>query len=411
MAPKPPNFNPFAALGLDPTTATQDSLRNAYFQSLRHRHETTTIRLPATAGFFPLWREVIEAYEYLKGLTFYGFRNTCTEWARKHRVRFNPLLPVGDPGVFVNTTATATPSRPPLTTPSNNGSVPRSNFSTSSSSSYRPSGRGGYSSGGSSYQPRATRQNPQLKKADTRARNSNRPSGSGAGAGTPGSQEDPFVLSSSDDESDGPTTPTPKGPTTPTPKSRSRLYNFSSGGGHTTTNSRQSRPYSFSGAGGTSSANAASGGSGGPASGGTTSASGAHRASLRSRRGGRSTSLGPRGGRSTLSGSGGRRSSGDSTRFTPIANPVTNDRITVGTWANATAANANTVVAGFDTRGRVFYRITNRDLNGNPVPRGPTATTTRFEDINFRAPYRNMDASEVRLAVDRHLRMNAFQRP
>jgi len=104
------------------------------------------------------------------------------------------------------------------------------------------------------------------------------------------------------------------------------------------------------------------------------------------------------------------RSGGGATRNAAIANPNTNERITVGEWRNATGATANAVVAGFDARGRIFYRITNADLQGNPVA-APTATATRFEDINFRAPYQGMTAGGVRVAVDAHLRMNPFQRP
>jgi hypothetical protein len=97
-------------------------------------------------------------------------------------------------------------------------------------------------------------------------------------------------------------------------------------------------------------------------------------------------------------------------RNSSILNPVTNDRIIVGEWANATAATPNAVVAGFDTRGRIFYRVINEDINGNTVA-APTATATRFEDINFRAAYQNMTAGQVRTAIDQHLRLAPFLRP
>jgi hypothetical protein len=58
----------------------------------------------------------------------------------------------------------------------------------------------------------------------------------------------------------------------------------------------------------------------------------------------------------------------------------------------------------------MFYRITTLGLLGGDVP-APTATATRFEDINFRAPYQNMDASQVRVAIDAHLRMPVLSRP
>ena len=69
-----------------------------------------------------------------------------------------------------------------------------------------------------------------------------------------------------------------------------------------------------------------------------------------------------------------------------IPNPITNERITIGTWANATGVTPNAVVAGFDACGRMFYYIVNIDLQGNPVT-APTATVTRFKDINFCALY------------------------
>jgi hypothetical protein len=71
---------------------------------------------------------------------------------------------------------------------------------------------------------------------------------------------------------------------------------------------------------------------------------------------------------------------------------------------------ANAVIAGFDARGRIFYRVTNEDINGNAVA-APTATATRFEHINFRAAYQNMTVAQVRAAVDQHLRLNPSERP
>jgi hypothetical protein len=104
------------------------------------------------------------------------------------------------------------------------------------------------------------------------------------------------------------------------------------------------------------------------------------------------------------------RSGGSSSRHTPIPNPVTDERIAVGTWAHSASASPNAVIAGFDQHGRIFYRITNLDLYGASVG-AATSTAVRFEDINFRAPYQGMDAATVRLAVDRHLRMPSYARP
>jgi hypothetical protein len=144
------------------------------------------------------------------------------------------------------------------------------------------------------------------------------------------------------------------------------------------------------------------------------------------------TAVGPRG-PATASGHVGRTSSGlvnatptarsrpaprathrsggnNSSRNTAIANPITNERIVVGEWALAAGATANAVVAGFDVRGRLFYRIISEDVTGAAVA-APTATATRFEDIRFRAAYQNMTADQVRTAIDQHLRLHAFARP
>jgi hypothetical protein len=106
------------------------------------------------------------------------------------------------------------------------------------------------------------------------------------------------------------------------------------------------------------------------------------------------------------------RSGGSSMRMTAIANPITNERIIVGDWnpPNATAGPRNAVVAGFDARGRIFYRITNAD-RWRAVVAAPTATAVRFEHIDFRYPYAGLDAAAVRLLVDRHLRMPSGSRP
>lgn len=102
----PTDFNPFAALGLDPRTATHEQLRLAYRAAMRHRHEGTILRHPATAKNFPQQVQVQQAFDYLDAGQIASAR--C-QWAPLHRAVFHPSLPVGDPNVF-------TVSKPPATT-------------------------------------------------------------------------------------------------------------------------------------------------------------------------------------------------------------------------------------------------------------------------------------------------------
>jgi hypothetical protein len=104
----PTSFNPFAALGLQPNTATVGMLRAAYRSAMRHRHESIILRYPATTLNFPSQSEVQQAYDYLSAPSQLG--RARSEWAANHRDVFFPQLQVGDPGVFgpaAATTATA----------------------------------------------------------------------------------------------------------------------------------------------------------------------------------------------------------------------------------------------------------------------------------------------------------------
>jgi len=310
-----PGFNPFAALGLDPATATATDIRPAYIRSLRHRHENAAARFPATATHFPLQVEVQHAYEYLSSSPA-RIAIATTHWGYRHQAVFFPQHPVGDERVFRPAAAAAA-------TP-----VPAT--------------------------PAAAPRNPATPTATATATGAS--SGSGSGSGTRGVERDPVIISDDDDD-EAPAT------ATATPSPETRVARTSAAVTHP-----RARP---------DSANAQMG-------------------HYRPR---------PRMARTAA-----HRSGGSSHRNAAIANPVLGERITVGTWVNAPGAAANAVVAGFDRSGRLFYRITNEDLHGNPVA-AATATATRFENINLRGPYQNMTADQVRIAIDQHLRLHPFARP
>lgn len=107
----------------------------------------------------------------------------------------------------------------------------------------------------------------------------------------------------------------------------------------------------------------------------------------------------------------GNRSTSRTRRATAIANPVTNERIIVGTWIDANGnATTNAVAAGFDAYGRFQYRIIAQDLNGRYIA-APTATATNFNRITLRPAYARMDHNTLRLVCDQHLRLPRNQRP
>jgi hypothetical protein len=346
-------FNPFAALGLDPGTATAADLRPAFLRAIRHRHEGTIARFPATAGLFPSQVQVNAAHDYLRAPgSLAAARN---RWRYTHRAVFFPRLGLGDVGVFAASAAapaaaaaaaaaTPGPRRPAAAAAAAAAATATPN--TGSSFRPSPSSSGGFFSGGSS--------GP--------CRNATNFANFADFAGS--SSNNPFTFSSSSSDDD-----TANASPTPT--------------------NRRTRPSAANAAAATAAtASGAAVSSAGGAAVSSASGAGARRAPARSS----------------------NRSGGSSMRNSSILNPVTNDRIIVGEWANATAATPNAVVAGFDTRGRIFYRVINKDINSNTVA-APTATATRFEDINFRAAYQNMTAGQVRTAIDQHLRLAPFLRP
>jgi hypothetical protein len=337
------DFDPFAALGLHPATATVVDLRPAYLRSMRHRHEAAIARFPATATHFPSQVQVQQAYDYLSaGGTIATARN---RWSDSHVAVFFPRLAPGDPAAFA-------PAAGPATAAAAAGPAAAAAAGPSTATPNRPTAAAAAAAAtpatGSSYHPSSGASSSGPRKARRTAA-----TGSGSSPAT-GTADNPLSLSSSDDDaSNG------RGSPTPAPMNL------------------RSRP---------AAAAAAATGSGPAAVG---------RPAPRRRAPARTAN----------------RSGGSSSRNSSVPNPVLGERITVGTWANATAAaTPNAVVAGFDARGRIFYRIINEDANGNAVA-APTATATRFEDINFRAPYQNMTADQVRTAIDQHLRLNPFLRP
>ncbi len=352
------DFNPFAALGLHPATATSANLRPNFLQAMRHRHEGTIARFPATANFFPSQVEVQQAYDYLSAPNCLAI--AASNWVKEHHAVFFPHEDLGSTEAFLATatrfSATTgagpcTPNRPTSRAPgpsTGHATGPSTGRATGSStgpttgSSFHPS-PGGFSSG-----PRKSRRTTAT--------------GAGSSPATGATADNPLTLSSiSSDDETGPNLG--NGSPTPAP---------------ITLRSRPSAPTA----------------TGGPPPGTVGRPAGRARARAGARAAARTAN----------------RSSGSSVRNASITNPITNDRIIVGEWAHATAATPNAVVAGFDIRGRLFYRITNEDLNGGTVP-APIATATSFQDVNFRLPYQGMSANQVRIAVDQHLRLPAFSRP
>lgn len=357
FAPNPPvlapEYNPFAALGLDPTRSngsgssiTAEDVSNARRRAARHRHETALSRFPETATAFPSMAQVNAAYDYLLD-RMTNIRSATAAWAYRHNNVFFPQYELGDPHVFgAAPLATASGSR------SSASATARSSCpacpATSTANGFQRSSATGASTTAQSSRPARC------------------PAAIATAPSTPtGTHEQLIELSS--DESNNPTNRSPSRESNPEDEDEEDdnmpLPSLT----------RERRPY----------------------------------------RGPITPLSSPRVRRARGSGSGSvQRSS--SSRHTSIANPITNDRIIVGIWLPAAGSGnpgrPNAVAAGFDQRGRVFYRITNRDLAGNTVT-APNATATNFQDIRLRRPYQNMNPAQLRLAVDRHLRLPADRRP
>lgn len=104
-----PDFNPFAALGIQQSkTIIPSQLKEPYRRALRHHDSGATARFPATTDLFPSQVQVMTAFFYLEIP-----RNAETAWSvwRKKALppQFCPEHPVGDPRVFPNIPSTPQP--------------------------------------------------------------------------------------------------------------------------------------------------------------------------------------------------------------------------------------------------------------------------------------------------------------
>lgn len=96
-----------------------------------------------------------------------------------------------------------------------------------------------------------------------------------------------------------------------------------------------------------------------------------------------------------------------------IQNPVLGDEIIVGSWVNSPRINGvgpNAVVAVFDQRGHLNYRIVARTVDGTVIS-APTATSISLSNINLRWPYAGLSSNRLRAMIDEHLRLPRYQRP
>jgi len=382
-----PDYNPFAALALDPTTGidiTAEDVRRARGRATRHRHEATTNRFPHTASAFPSMAQVNASHDYLLD-TPRNIRSATRRWRGRHHNVFFPEYPLGDPRVFQPAAATPTPS--PTATPRSGPSATARPNAPSGGYQPHPAGCRCYTctmgrnangeaapSGPHPFRCHCPQCNfPGNARPSSGTRSSARPAASGtAGSGfspSSGTGDDPIELSSGSDDTGGGEADDDNEPIVIDTDDES-YRDDDEEDEPLPSLSREPRPYG----GNMSSA---------PRARGRGRGSGVHRGG-----GGRSTSA----------------------RNTPIANPITNDRIIVGTWRHATGNPANAVTAGFDNRGRIFYRITNRTLAGNTIA-APNATATNFRDIILRGPYRNMLPDHLRSVIDQHLRLPPNQRP
>ena len=347
------DFNPFAALGLDPSTVTAAAVRPAFLRSLRHRTPLALVNHPTTAAAFPSQLQIMQANEYLSSSAT-AITTARNRWARRHVANFHPTLPVGDAGVFVTTTAAATPS-----------STPRSSATatpSSSGSSFRPS----------SSRPSATRHHPYgnfRQPFHGRTATGSGRAGDPVDLTTTDDEEDDDNDDNNDDDDDAPPSPSATA-------AANKAARASAAAATTTTTTIYTAT-----ATGVIVANTTT----------TTTA----------------PPPPPRPPRVRTA----NRSGGSSARYSALDNPPVGERVNVGTWRTPTGTAApNVVVAGFDVRGRIFYRVTNLDVSGNVIA-APTATAVRFEDIDFRAAYVGHTASDLRHLVAQHLRLPPAQRP
>ncbi|KFY34455.1 hypothetical protein V495_08153 [Pseudogymnoascus sp. VKM F-4514 (FW-929)] len=409
-----PDFNPYDALGIPAAAYTIDEVNQHFRRAQRH-----IVRASASAPAFPSRVDVNTARDYLLEVAARPAqrqRASYSRWESKPRT-FYGELEIGDPGVFVSR---ATPRATPTPSPSGNGPRP---------SPRRPPGDPFWTPPPRPPRPPPRRRSRQQDRRSNSPKRSPPPttpgSGTGAGTGTPGSARDgdfsgytrrertppfgtsarnPYTVDDDDDEDDDemppPPTPTPSGtgtgsgtgagrpsrarnappppfapfgfgrqaPPPPPPASPFGFTRPPTSGTGTGTPPPAPTPVSTSGTG-----------TGTPPP---------------------SASM-PRENRST----GATRA-----RASPIANPVTGERIIVGTWAASPHAIPNAVVAIFDVRGRLNFRITNTTTTGAPVP-APTSTATSIRGINFRPPYAGLDLNALRVMINDHLHLPHEKRP
>jgi hypothetical protein len=381
----PTDFNTFAALGLQPATATQTDLRPAFFHAIRHRHENVTARHTASANLFLSQVQVQTAYDYLTAGTQF-FSVAVNQWTRGHQDIFHPWLPIGNvdvfstdveaanaPEFFARALASAASSASASGShPCPAASAPASSPGGGSASAHAESSTDGSSRRSTPYGS-GTRTQPWTVDSSSDDDDSTQDDSSIDGSSPDDDLSSDDDLSedddlSNDDDAGKEGSPTP----TPAPSTLPR---------------RRSCPYFFSFV--TSNASSFVGPSAGATRPTPSPSAGAAKAASASRVGGRAN-----------------RNIGRSRRNAYTPKPVLGVRIVVGKWL----WSPNAVVASFDARGRIFYRITKRDIKGMHVG-APSITAISFHEIIPRLPYQNLNAAQLRHTIDAHLRLRPKNRP
>lgn len=427
-----PDFNPYDALGIPAAAYTPEELNHHYRCAQRHLIPASA---SASAPSFPGMAEINVARDYLLEVTARPSqrqRGSYARWERQPRTFFGELE-IGDPRVFVPgaTPTSGARSRPPPR--QRQPREARDPFYTPPPRPARP--RPPPRHHDRNYEQHSRRRSDSPARSPPRTRSSARPDASATPGATPSatpgsdrtgdfsgytrrertppfgaSAQNPHIVPSDDDDDDDsevsdhvPPTPTPARSPPPayTPRSPPPVYTPSAGGGrgHGRENIFRSRGD------------------------GMTTSSGApprpppppprFEASLPRRQsaapppptppsGGAGGGAGGGGG----GGSGGRSVGNPWMRMAPVENPVLGDEIVVGTWTRG----SNAIIAVFDRRGRLNFRITNRNMAGSYVP-APTGTSTSLPSIILRWPYAGLDPAHLRAMIDQHIRLPRNQRP
>jgi len=119
--------------------------------------------------------------------------------------------------------------------------------------------------------------------------------------------------------------------------------------------------------------------------------------------GGAGGTAGGTGGIPTRSRRAAKRSSGRSARAVPVVNADPTLEIVVGEWRGSTGTPRNAVIARFDGRGRLNFRIVARGYGTNQSVPGPTATATATGSIDFMGPYAGMTYEDIRACLTQQL--------